>query len=134
MELFVKARELGEAIAASEIYINLKQTEQRMNESALAQRIMAEYQQARQSLQSLMEQPQLDREAVSAAARELEALEQEMNACREITQYKEAQRVYAQVLDQINAILRYQVGATEEGGCGHGGGCGSGGCSGCGGH
>lgn len=141
MELFVKARELGEAIAASEVFNTLKQTEQRMNESAQAKRITEEYDHARAALQALMERPQLDRDAVSNAARALEALEAEMNDCEVITQYKEAQQVYAQVLDQVNAILRHHVGASGEGGCGGGhghrhgeGGCGGGGCSGCGGH
>lgn len=134
--LFEKARELGEAIAQSSVYKNMRQTETMMKESALAQRIMADYNQAEADMRMLMASEPIDRDAIHATAYEIEQLENEMSACDVIQAYKEAQRAYAQVLDQINAILRHHVGVAEAehhhahgGGCHSGGGCSS--CSGC---
>ena len=133
MEIFNKAKELADAIAASTELATLKEAEMKMMMDAEARGIVEEY----QSIQQNAMAKGLSFEDLSEDEKKrVEELEGKMNENENISTFLAANQAFEQIIRSVNMIVSSGItGQGQEGGCGgcSGGSCSSGSsCGGCG--
>jgi cell fate (sporulation/competence/biofilm development) regulator YlbF (YheA/YmcA/DUF963 family) len=138
LELFEKARELGEMLIATDEYRKVQQAESAFNEDELAQAKVGEFNQLQKAVQEMMQTPDPDQAAIAAMADRLRGMQAELTEMPSIKEMNDAQTAFSNLLTQINQVLRFIItGEVEDGGCGGncsscGGGCGGAEGDGCG--
>ena len=133
MEIFTKAKELADAIAASEELKTLKAAEMQMMMDNDAREIIEEYQSIQQEAMS----NGLSYEDLSEDEKaHVEKLEKAMGENANISAFLSANQAFEQILRSVNMII--SAGINGQGGCGTDGSCScssnaSGSCGSCGG-
>ena len=125
-DIFVKARELGEAIIASDEYKELKKAELEQEQDEEALNLLKEYSTVRSNLAAEIQKDGVDEETIAAIREQLEEAYTKMTTNDHITAYINAQRTFQAVIEQMNNILSFHITGKMPGGC-------SGNCSSCGG-
>ncbi len=120
------ARALGEAIVASEEYKNVQRTEhEAMSDPAVAE-AMGRYMELKNKLGEIMCRPDADAETISAYGKEMDEIQQKLNAMPAVDAMTAARQQFSEMMNQVNSVLEYIITGElpQSGGC-------SGNCSGC---
>lgn len=129
-----QARLLAEAIAESDVYQHMRQCENDAMKDPEATKLIADFVEKRQKVESLLAEGNMDHTALAEASQAMEVAEKMVNQQPMVRAMQDARNQFTQMMENVNQILRFIItGETEEsGGCS--GSCEScGGCSSCGG-
>jgi cell fate (sporulation/competence/biofilm development) regulator YlbF (YheA/YmcA/DUF963 family) len=130
-QVFLKTRELGDAVMQSEEYKAMKEAEDRAMANADAAGAMAQYMQARQKIEALLESENPDPDQLKKLSAEMDAQQQRLSMIDEVQALTEARENFSGLIEQVNQVLKFIItGQMDQGASGCGGGCG--GCGGCG--
>lgn len=132
MEIYVKARELAEAISGSTELAALKEAEMKMMMDDAARAIVEEYQSIQQNA---MAKGLAFEDLSNEEKTRVEQLEAAMNENVNIANFLQANQAFEQIVRSINMIITAAITGEGQGGCGgcSGGSCSSGSsCGGCG--
>ena len=127
-QVFLKTRELGQALAESEVYKHMKECEERAMANKEAAETMGRYLEIRTTLQEMLSKPDPDSVAMKALSDEMDSLHTKLQNIDDIVEMTKAREAFNGLIGQVNQVLQFIVTGTmeEEGGC-------SGSCSSCGG-
>lgn len=126
MEIFDKARELGEAIVNSNEYKTLKLAEAKQEQDEEAMKLLREYSEVRKTLGEEINKGDVSQERMEEIRAAVEEAYEKVTGNDIIVEYINAQRAFQAVIDQMNTILSYHITGQLPGGC-------SGSCADCGG-
>lgn len=130
-QVMMKAQELAEAILQSDVYKTMHSLEDQLTKDEAATAAVAAYMEKRSNVELLLRAPDFDAEKVAAAGQELEDAQKAMDAYPLVTDMRQAQQSFQEMMDNVNRILRLVItGEVEDGGSGCSGNCAS--CGGCG--
>lgn len=130
--VFLKTRELAEAIMQSDEYTRMKKCETIAMKNEDAAAAMAEYLEKRHEIENVMESGAAASDELKRLAAELDLCQAKMQAIPDIINLSEAREGFTELINQVNKVLKFiitgETGEKEEaeGGC-------TGSCSTCGG-
>ena len=126
--VFAKTRELGQALIESEAYQNMKSAEERAYRNADAAEAMGRYLELKNRIDSVMSQADADPEEISRYGREMDELQQQLNAMPAVDAMTTSRQKFSELMNQVNRVLEFIITGevAQEGGC-------TGNCSSCGG-
>ena len=122
------AKALGEAIVASEEYKNMQITENAaMSDPAVAE-AMGRYLELKNRIDAVMSQADADPDEISRYGREMDELQQQLNAMPAGDAMTTSRQKFSELMNQVNRVLEFIITGevAQEGGC-------TGNCSSCGG-
>lgn len=128
-----KARELGELIAKSDVFMTLKNKEDETSANAEVSDLYANYADLSDQLQAAAMEEEPDADLVRDLSRQREAVAQKLNQHPGMQETAQARQEFNDLMDSVNRELQVALdpdSAFEPEGCGSEGGCA--GCSGCG--
>ena len=126
--VFKKTRELGEALLESEVYLKMKDAEDKAMANPEAAQTMAAFLEKRGELQSMMQSDNPDPGAMKRLSEEMDDLQDRLQMVDDIVALNDARNEFNSLIGQINQVLQFIVtGRMDESSCG--GDCGS--CGGC---
>ena len=128
-KVFLKTRELGEALMESEAYLNMKAAEDRAMANAEAADLMGRFLSKRGELQAMMQSDNPDPGALKRLSDEMDAFQERLQMIDEVIELTEARSEFNELIAQINQVLQFIVTGRMENASGCGGDCA--GCSGC---
>ena len=108
-EVFLKTRELAEAIMRSPEYIAMKAAEDIAIQNDSAADIMGEYMERKQELEAVMMQGEPDVEAMNRLSKEMEALQRQLQETPDIANLTIARNAFTRLIDQVNEVLRFTI-------------------------
>ena len=123
------ARALGEAIVASEEYQNMQLCEKAAESDPAAAEAMGRYMELHAAVNQEMGNEEPDAEKIARLGREMDELQQALNALPAVEEMTAARQRFSGLMDQVNKILEFIItGDVQEGGgcsgnCGYCGGC-----------
>ncbi len=126
MEIFDKARELGEAIVTSNEYKTLKLAEAKQDQDEEAMKLLQEYSALRKTLGEEISKGDVGKERMEEIRAQVEEAYEKVTTNDTIVEYLNAQSAFQAIIDQMNAIISYHITGQLPGGC-------SGSCATCGG-
>ena len=130
-QVFLKTRELGDAIMQSEEYKAMKVAEDRAMANSEAATAMSQYMEARQNIEALLEKDNPDPEALKKLSAEMDQTQERLSLIDDVQALTEARENFSNLIEQVNQVLKFIItGQMTEPKSGCGGGC-SGGCGGC---
>ena len=127
--VFQKTRELGQALMEREIYLRMKEAEDKAMQNEDAARTMGEYLEKRQQLQELMQSDNPDPGAMKRISDEMDEAHDRLELMDDIVALTEAREAFNSLIAQVNQVLQFIVTGNMEQPSGCSGNCGS--CSGC---
>ena len=127
--VFQKTRELGQALMESEIYLRMKEAEDKAMQNEDAARTMGEYLEKRQQLQELMQSDNPDPGAMKRISDEMDEAHDRLELMDDIVALTEAREAFNSLIAQVNQVLQFIVTGNMDQPSGCSGNCGS--CSGC---
>ena len=123
------ARALGEAIVASEEYQNMQLCEKAAESDPAAAEAMGRYMELHAAVNQEMGNEEPDAEKIARLGREMDEIQQTLNALPSVEAMTAARQSFSGLMDQVNKILEFIItGDVQEGG-GCSGNCGA--CGGC---
>lgn len=128
-EVFLKTRELGEAILKSEEFALVKKAEEKALQNAEAAETMGKYLEAKGEMDKIIANGEKDWAKVKVLSDTMNSLQERMNLIDDIKALNDARENLANLINQVNSVLRFIVTGemdTADGGC-------SGSCETCGG-
>jgi cell fate (sporulation/competence/biofilm development) regulator YlbF (YheA/YmcA/DUF963 family) len=132
-QVFLKTRELGDAIMQSEEYRAMKEAEERAMKNPDAAGAMGDYMEARQKIEAILEKDNPDPEELKKLSAEMDACQQRLSLIEDVQALTKAREDFSGLIEQVNQVLKFIItGQMEEPKSGCSGRCG--GCSGCGTH
>lgn len=117
MEILEMARELGQAIANSELMANAKKAEDIQNNDETAQKLIGEYNLKRMQLGQRVQKENPTKEEMEAIRQELADEFDKLMQNESIKNFIEARKSLDAVLEQVNNIISFYVNGKTEGGC-----------------
>ena len=126
MEIFDKARELGEAIVNSNEYKTLKLAEAKQEQDEEAMKLLKEYSDVRRTLGEEINKGDVSKERMEEIRAAVEEAYEKVTTNDIIVEYLNAQSAFQAIIDQMNTIISYHITGQLPGGC-------SGSCATCGG-
>lgn len=108
-EVFVKTRELAEAIMRSEEYLNMKSAEDVALQNEEAAGIMAQYMEKQQELEAVMMKGDPDVESMNRISGEMEALQKKLQETPDIANLTLARNAFTNLINQVNQVLRFTI-------------------------
>ncbi len=130
-QVFLKTRELGDAIMQSEEYRTMKEAEDRAMANADAASAMGQYVEARQRIEALLETENPDPEQLKKLSAEMDDHQQRLSLIDDVQTLTEARENFSNLIEQVNQVLKFIItGQLAEPKSSCGGSCGS--CGGCG--
>lgn len=108
-EVFMKTRELGEAIMKSEEYITMKACEDAAAANEVAAKTMGLYLEKRGALEELMQSESPDPQAMSELSSEMDALQEALQGIDDIARLTEARADFNHLIAQVNQVLRFII-------------------------
>lgn len=108
-EVFVKTRELAEAIMRSEEYLNMKSAEDIALQNEEAAGIMAQYMERQQELEAVMMKGDPDVESMNRISGEMEALQKKLQETPDIANLTLARNAFTNLINQVNQVLRFTI-------------------------
>lgn len=127
MEIFDKARELGEAIVTSNEYKTLKLAEAKQEQDEEAMKLLQEYGALRKTLGEEVAKGDVGKERMEEIRSAVEEAYEKVTTNDTIVEYLNAQSAFQAIIDQMNTIISYHITGQLPGGCG--GSCAT--CGGC---
>ena len=128
MDILEMAKELGKAIADSELMAAVKKAEDVQNNDEKAQQLIGEYNLKRMQLAQRVQKEDVTQEELEAVQKELSDEFDKLMQYPVIGDFITARKELDAVLEQVNNVISFYVtGKTPNGGCS--GSCSS--CSGC---
>ena len=131
-QVFLKTRELGDAIMQSEEYKAMKAAEEHAMANADAAAAMGQYMEARQKIETLLEAENPEPEQLKKLSAEMDAHQQRLSLIEDVQSLTEARENFSNLIEQVNQVLKFIItGQLAEsksscsGSCGSCGGCGS---------
>lgn len=125
-----QAQKLAGSILESEEFIAMRLAEDAVTRDAEATRLIADFIEKRQQVQTLLEEKDLSQGKLSSAGEEMESAQKEMNGYPLIGKMQSARAEFSAMMDKVNALIRFVVtGETQQNDTGCSGSCE--GCSGC---
>jgi len=120
------ARALGEAIVESEEYKNMQVTEAAAMSTPEVAAAMSRFLELKEALGSAMCQPDTDAELISRYGKEMDEVQQTLNAMPIVEEMTRSRQQFSELMNQVNRVLEYIITGElpQQGGC-------SGNCSGC---
>lgn len=132
-QVFLKTRELGDAIMQSEEYRAMKEAEDRAMKNPDAAAAMGDYMEARQKIEAILEKDNPDPEELKKLSAEMDACQQRLSLIEDVQALTKAREDFSGLIEQVNQVLKFIItGQMEEPKSGCSGHCG--GCGGCGTH
>jgi cell fate (sporulation/competence/biofilm development) regulator YlbF (YheA/YmcA/DUF963 family) len=129
-QVFLKTRELGQALMESEAYLAMKAAEDTAMQNEEAAGTMSKYIEVRGQLQEIMSQKDPDAGKMAALSEEMESLQTKLRSIDDILNLTAAREAFNALIGQVNQVLQFIVtGNMEEESASCGGGCAS--CGGC---
>lgn len=126
MDIFDMARQLGKAIADSEQYKRVKETEKAQEADEAAQQLIGEYNLKRMQLMQRAQAENPTKEEMEAIRNELQQEFDKLMENDAIRAFIEAKNEFDALNNQVNNILSFFINGEQQGGC-------SGSCATCGG-
>lgn len=108
-EVFMKTRELAEAIMRSEEYISMKAAEDVALQNEEAAGIMAQYMEKQQELEAVMMKGDPDVENMNRISGEMEALQKKLQETPDIANLTLARNAFTNLINQVNQVLRFTI-------------------------
>ena len=108
-EVFMKTRELAEAIMRSEEYISMKAAEDVALQNEEAAGIMAQYMERQQELEAVMMKGDPDVENMNRISGEMEALQKKLQETPDIANLTLARNAFTNLINQVNQVLRFTI-------------------------
>lgn len=128
-QVFLKTRELGQALIESEIYKNMKAAEDKAMQNTQAADTMGKYMELRGQLQEMLSQPDPDTVKMQELSNEMDTVHDQLQNIDDIVNLTKAREDFNNLIGQVNQVLQFIVTGKldePEGGC-------TGSCSTCGG-
>lgn len=128
-QVFLKTRELGQALVESEIYKTMKDAEDKAMKNTMAAEIMARYMELRGTLQEMLSQPEPDSVKMKELSDEMDNVHEQLQNIDDIVALTKAREDFNNLIGQVNQVLQFIVTGKldePEGGC-------TGSCASCGG-
>ena len=127
--VFKKTRELGEALLECDVYLRMKDAEDRAMANPEAAQTMAAFLEKRGALQAMMQSDNPDPGAMKRLSEEMDDLQDRLQMVDDIVALNDARNAFNSLIGQINQVLQFIVTGRmdESGGCA--GDCSA--CSGC---
>jgi len=117
-KVFEKTRELGEALLGCEVYLKMKEAEDKAMQNADAAGAMAAFLEKRSELQAMMQSENPDPGAMKRLSEEMDACQERLQMIDDIVALTEARNEFNRLIGQINQVLQFIVtGRMEESGC-----------------
>ena len=107
--VFQKTRELGQAIAESDVYKHMKEIEDRALQNAEAAETMSKYMEKRTQIQEMLTQESPDPAVMKALSDEMDALQERLNMIDVIVELTEARNEFTNLINQVNQVLQFIV-------------------------
>ncbi len=130
-QVFLKTRELGQALVESDIYLEMKQAEDTAMRNQEAAETMGKYIEIRGQLQEMMTQPNPDSVKMKALSDDMDAVQQRLKSIDDVVKLTEAREAFNNLIGQVNQVLQFivtgQMNNEESSSC-------AGGCASCGGN
>jgi cell fate (sporulation/competence/biofilm development) regulator YlbF (YheA/YmcA/DUF963 family) len=128
VDILEMAKELGKAIADSDLMAAVKKAEDVQNNDEKAQQLIGEYNLKRMQLAQRVQKEDVTQEELEAVQKELSDEFDKLMQYSVISDFITARKELDAVLEQVNNVISFYVtGKTPDGGCS--GSCSS--CSGC---
>lgn len=108
-EVFMKTRELAEAIMRSEEYISMKAAEDVALQNEEAAGIMAQYMEKQQELEAVMMKNDPDVENMNRISGEMESLQKKLQETPDIANLTLARNAFTNLINQVNQVLRFTI-------------------------
>ena len=125
-QVFLKTRELGDAIMQSEEYRTMKEAEDRAMANADAASAMGQYVEARQRIEALLETENPDPEQLKKLSAEMDDHQQRLSLIDDVQTLTEARENFSNLIEQVNQVLKFIItGQLAEPKSSCGGSCGS---------
>lgn len=128
-QVFLKTRELGQALVESEIYKTMKEAEDKAMKNTQAADTMARYMELRGTLQEMLSQPEPDSVKMKELSDEMDNVHEQLQNIDDIVALTKAREDFNNLIGQVNQVLQFIVTGKldePEGGC-------TGSCASCGG-
>ena len=128
-QVFLKTRELGQALVESEIYKTMKEAEDKAMQNTEAAGIMGKYMELRGQLQEMLSQPEPDSVKMQELSNEMDTVHDQLQNIDDIVALTKAREDFNNLIGQVNQVLQFIVTGKldePEGGC-------TGSCASCGG-
>ena len=114
-DVMMKAQELAETIADSELYLKMKQAEGAVRRDEEASGLLDDMIAKRQRVENILSSADMKPEVLAEARLAMEAAEKRMNENARIQALKDARKDFQTMMDNVNRILRLVItGETEE--------------------
>ncbi len=128
--VFKKTRELGQALLESEVYLKMKEAEDRAMQNQEAAALMGSFLEKRSQLQNLMQTDNPDPGAMKRLSDEMDADQERLQMMDDIVALTAARNEFNSLIGQVNQVLQFIVtGRMDDPSSGCSGSCES--CSGC---
>ena len=102
--IFQKTRELGQAIAESEVYKRMKEIEERALQNEEAAQTMGQYLEKRTQIQTMLSEENPDPVAMKTLSDEMDQLQERLNMIDDIVELNMSIRISN--IDQMKQVLR----------------------------
>ena len=114
-EVFVKTRELAEAIMRSDEYIQMKAAEDVAMQNQEAAEIMAKYLERKQELEAVMMKNEPDVPTMNRLSGEMELLQKQLQETDDIARLTACRNAFTNLINQVNQVLSFTItGRMEE--------------------
>lgn len=119
-QVFLKTRELGQALVESEIYKTMKDAEDKAMKNTAAAETMARYMELRSTLQEMLSQPEPDSVKMKELSDEMDNVHEQLQNIDDIVALTKAREDFNNLIGQVNQVLQFIVTGKldePEGGC-----------------
>jgi len=108
-EVFLKTRELGEALLNSETYQLLQKAQETIAADEVAGALLDEYGVLQNEIGELLQSENADTATISAKNNRMMQIQQELAQNDTFAQFQQAQNDFAVLMNQVNQILRFMI-------------------------
>ena len=112
--IFQKTRELGQAIAESEVYKRMKEIEERALQNEEAAQTMGQYLEKRTQIQTMLSEENPDPVAMKTLSDEMDQLQERLNMIDDIVELNRARNEFTELINQVNQVLQFIVTGNME--------------------
>ena len=109
VELFEKARLLGEALLESEEYQRLQGKQEIVNQNPEAQELFNQYNEMQKTVEMMLQQDNVDSVAMKAMSQKIEECRNELQQLPDVIEMAQAQTDFQTLMGQVNQVIRYII-------------------------
>lgn len=107
--VFLKTRELGQALLESPEYQAMKAAEDKAMANQQAAQTMGEYLEKKGQVEQLLAGERPDPAALKALSDQMDQLQEQLHAIEDIAALTQARQAFSDLIDQVNQVLRFIV-------------------------